>query len=326
MNTIKKLSEFEFNKLNLHDFENNSRQSRYVACELSYGQNIDPILLSIDYLNILNYVNGDIYVELDKDSETYKFMENFDNAIIQLLKDTKIMKKLNITKPTLKTLILENEYDGKKYDCLRLKVQFANYFVTKIYDHNKTELTRQEFEQRLTKGNSLKSILEILSILFDTQTNTINLVSVLRQGCVKKNKPVRVPLDDFCFENSPVESESAKEVNIIQQNNGQTLLDMLKESSSSPSPVPIQQTFVVKNATETESDESETETESLSEETISVSEKSNSFQEFTKSESIQLSSSDESEVSASPVKQATKKQPAKRQPAKRMPSKRGGKK
>lgn len=317
MNTIKKLSEFEFNKLNLHDFETKSQQTRYVACELSYGQNIDPILLSIDYLNILNYVNGDIYVELDKDSETYKFMENFDNAIIQLLKDTKIMKKLNITKPTLKTLILENEYDGKKYDCLRLKIQFANYFVTKIYDHNKTELTRQEFEQRLTKGNSLKSILEILSILFDTQTNTINLVSVLRQGCVKKNKPVRVPLDVCCFENSPEELELKDKVNVIQQNNGQTLLDMLKESASSPSPVSNQQTFVVKNTTSTES---ETETESLSEETTSVSEKSNSFQEFTKSESIQLSS-DESEVSASPIKQ-----PVKRQPVKRTPAKRGGKK
>jgi hypothetical protein len=345
MHTIKKLSEFQFNKLNLHDFDNSLLGNRYIACELSYSENIDPVLLSIDYLNVLNYVNGDIYVELNKENETYKFLEEFDNAIIRLLKDTKIMKKLKIVNPILKTLIVENEHDNKKHDCLRLKIAADNYFATKIYDHNKNEFSRSDFELSLTKGNSLKSILEILSILFDTRTNTINLVSVLRQGCVKKNKPIRLPLNECCFENSSdeysSESKTEKLSGYIEQSSlpvrhiehisspptsGKTLLDMLKESTSSASSIDKKE--IINNISKNKSESSD-------------SEESNSFEEFVKSDSISSEMEQSIVISSSEFDKPPIKKPViapqvklkrvpnvkpKKQPLKKTPVKRKGKK
>lgn len=209
------LPEFNFELLNIHESSYDD-SGEYIVYELSYSNEIDPVFVYIEDLNILKFNDNVLTFDLRNKNNTTDFFNSFDKKIIELLDSINVVKRHNLKNLSYKSLINEmRSRSNELFDVVKLNISNDEQFRTVIYDRDKQIVNKDEYPY-IFNNSCAKSILEIMAIIIKPKDKSIFLSSAIRQMKVQKLRPQRVTISEYSFADSekPVEIPKFKSSSI----------------------------------------------------------------------------------------------------------------
>lgn len=215
MSNIRKIQDINVSKFSLLEPNYYGKDKRYIVFELGYqsdARTIEPIMIQLDDTVIYKYTNNELILNITKSSDLTANIEHIDDTIIRCISQNGILKQQNlkgiIYKAMINELTTENQdVFGEAVSVLRLKVNDS----TKIFNSKREQITSIEYDKYLLKGNTVKTIIEIMAVIIDTIGKSIYLDCRTRQLCVRKRRPMRIQLEQYSFIDSDNENKDFDE-------------------------------------------------------------------------------------------------------------------
>jgi len=214
------LNDFDFNQLKLNPvlYKNDNLILNFY---INDGDTKITPLFFIDKLDVIKFTNKIILLNLSNNNDIVKFFTNLEHTILNLIKESEIIKKYKLKNYSFISLV--NNYTSKNdenFDILKLNVSLNEEFGTSLFYRYGNPVVDIAV---MNTTISVKTIFELISIIFDTKQQEIIVNNCCRQIKVKQKHEIINRLKDLSYsfidsdDNNPT-NENVKKINNENKN------------------------------------------------------------------------------------------------------------
>lgn len=204
------------NNIVFDDFSTNENQTTSKIWYNDKEKNNEVVTLHIQtqLLKIFQVVDKDIIITLN--NQSILCFEKIDAFVLEFVKSTKILKKLELKNIKYKTITNTKNDTNTQNELSVIKLRLPNdksFFIGK----DRTSQSYDTIKQNLTTNNEVKLILEIDSIVIDHEKNIVFTNVLLKQLLLNKVPPKKIELFDYSFidsENENINNSENKQIKV----------------------------------------------------------------------------------------------------------------